>query len=35
MFRHLKSAAVPFITLTLMLGIAFLLRLSLVLEHIR
>jgi hypothetical protein len=35
MFRHLKPAAVPSITLTLMCGIAFLLRLSMVLEHMR
>ena len=35
MFRQLKSAAVPFITLTLMLGIAFLVRLSLVLDYLR
>lgn len=35
MIRHLKSSAVPIITLTLMFGIAFLLRLSLVLEHMR
>jgi len=35
MFRQLKSAAVPFITLTLMLGIAFVLRLSLVMQHTR
>lgn len=35
MFQHLKSAVVPFITLTLMLGIALVLRLGLVLEHMR
>ena len=35
MCQHLKSALVPFITLTLMFGIAFMLRLGLVLEHMR
>lgn len=35
MFRQVRSAVGPFIALTLMLGIAFVVRLRLVLEAIR
>lgn len=35
MFRKVTSAAVPFITMTLLLGVAFLVRLGLVLEAVR
>ena len=35
MFRQLRSAVTPFVALTLMLGIAFVVRLGLVLETLR
>jgi hypothetical protein len=35
MFQKVKAAALPFMTLTSLLGIAFLVRLSLALQYVR
>jgi hypothetical protein len=35
MFQKVKAAVVPFVTLTMMLGIAFLVRLGMALEYVR